>query len=395
VATKVEVGTIRGFVLDDPIRGVLDNTEYKLGGLNFVDVTDRVAAMSTSRGKNRELERYSAGNLDVTFHNEDRFFDPVVGTALDLVPRVPVRVTVDGTATFYGSVNDWGFAYDTSGASKANLQASDDFVYLARQSVLPSGTAVQQSTGARVEAVLDMFTVDWPTDRRQIDTGDNTVCAQAFEGQNALEYLQLVEASEQGELFIATNGDLVFRARSSAAPRSTSLVTFADDGTGVPFTSAVVNYGSELLFNRAIVEAPAGTAIADNTLSQQTYGVVETTIDTLCSSTGQLENIADYVVEKYAEPQLRFETLSVNLDSISPADRAAVLGLELGDVALLKFTPNQTGSPIERYGQIIRIGHSQSPSRHDVLFGFDSLEFAPLVLDDVVFGKLDENRLGF
>jgi hypothetical protein len=115
----------------------------------------------------------------------------------------------------------------------------------------------------------------------------------------------------------------------------------------------------------------------------------------LCSSEQQLQDIADYVVERYAEPDLRFESLTVNVDSLSVSERAEVLGLEIADVALLKFTPNGVGDPLELYAQIIRVAHSQSPGRHDVTFGFDSLEFAPLVLDDVVFGKLNSGRLGF
>ena len=395
MATTVEIGNLRGFTLDDPERGVLNNTTYTLGGLNFVDVTEKVASVSISRGKNRDLDRFSAGSLDVTFHNEDRFFDPVSGTAVDVVPRAPVRVSIDGDPQFRGSVNDWGFTYSTGGKSDANLQAVDDFQYLGRQNVLPDGSPPQELTGERVERVLDMFTVDWPEDRRQIDPGQNTVCPQPFEGQNALEYLQLVEVSEQGQLFIGKEGDLVFRSRDAAAARSDGLVTFADDGSGVPYVGASVNYGTEQLLNRAVVTAPSGTATAFNELSEQTYGVVQEDIEVLCSSVEQLQAIADYVVERYAEPELRFDSLTVNVDVLDSGQRASVLGLDIADVALIRFTPNGVGDPVEKFGQIIRVSHSVSPGRHDVTFGFDSLEFAPLVLDDVVFGKLNTGRLGF
>jgi hypothetical protein len=395
MATTVEIGNLRGFTLDDPVRGVLNNETWTLGGLAFVDVTHKVSSVSISRGKNRDLDRFSAGSLDVTFHNEDRFFDPVYGTAVDVVPRAPVRVSMDGTAQFYGSVNDWGFAYSTGGKSDANLQAVDDFQFLGRQNVLSAGTPVAELTGERVERVLDMFTVDWPADRRQIDAGQNAVCEQPFEGQNALEYLQLVETSEQGQLFIGKQGDLVFRSRDSAAARSDGLVTFADDGSGVPYVGASVNYGTEQLLNRAVVSAPSGTATAFNELSEKTYGVVQEDIEVLCSSEQQLQDIADYVVERYAEPELRFDSLTVNVDVLDAGQRASVLGLDIADVTLIKFTPNGVGDSIEKFGQIIRVSHSQSPGRHDVTFGFDSLEFAPLVLDDVVFGKLNTGRLGF
>lgn len=395
MATTVEVGVIRGFVLDDPVRGVLGNTTYTLGGLVFEDVTSRVASVSIQRGKNRDLDKYPAGTLGVQLHNEDRYFDPVVGTAIDVVPRVPIRVLMDGTAQFYGSVNDWGFTYETAGASKVDVQASDDFVYLARQNVLAEGTPVTQSSGARVEAVLDMFTVAWPTDRRAIDTGDTTVAAVPYEGQNALEYLQLIETSEQGQLFIGKDGDLTFRAQSASAARSDNLVIFNDTGTGVPYTSVVVNYGSELLYNNVSVTGPTGTAVASNTLSEQTYGISSIGLNTLLSSDQQLQDLADFYVSKYGEPQLRFETLTVNVDSLSASHRAQVLGMELGDVARIIFTPNGTGAAVDRYAQLIRISHTVTPSRHDITFSFDSLDFSPLVLDDSAFGKLDFDRLGF
>lgn len=396
MATTVEIGVLRGFVLDDPVAGVLDNTTYTLGGLSFVDVSSRMVKLGTSRGKNRDLDKFQAGSLSVEFNNEDRYFDPVIGTAIDIVPRAPIRVLMDGTAQFYGSINDWNYAYDTSGRAKVTTSASDDFVYLARQNVLSSGTPSAQTTGARVEAVLDLFTVDWPSDRRDIDTGDNTVCAQPYEGQNALEYLQLVSASEQGQLFMAKNGDLTFRQRSDAAPRSAGLVSFSDDGTGIPFIGAGINYDSEYIYNRAIITSPAGgTAIANDALSQQTYGVVTYELTTLCSSLTQLEDIANYVVARYASPELRFQSITVNVDTLSDAERGQVLGLEIGDVCEVSITPGGTGTAIDRYAQIFRISHSVDPGRHDITFNFDPLEFAPLVLDDAVFGTLDSGRLGF
>jgi hypothetical protein len=72
-----------------------------------------------------------------------------------------------------------------------------------------------------------------------------------------------------------------------------------------------------------------------------------------------------------------------------------VLTIELGDVIDMTFTPNQIGSPIFRYGQIISINHDVKPGNHQVTFGVSSLQYSFLVLDDVGFGILDVNALGF
>jgi hypothetical protein len=42
MATVVELGAVEGFILDDPVAGVLDNTVYTLGGTVFKDISNRV-----------------------------------------------------------------------------------------------------------------------------------------------------------------------------------------------------------------------------------------------------------------------------------------------------------------------------------------------------------------
>lgn len=393
--TTVEIGRVRGFVLDDPTAGVLDNTEYPLGGLGFVDVSNYVTNVSIRRGKNRDLDRYSAGTLNVELNNQTRYFDPFVGTAVDPIPRVPIVVKYDGGTQYYGVVDDWDYSYEPGGVSIATVNASDELTKLARTNVLTDGSVTPQYSGERVTAVLDMFTVDWPTDKRDIDTGDSFLCTGTWAGENALEYLQKVETSEQGQLFIGKTGDLEFRSRQAATPKTGSVVTFADDGTGVDYHRMLVNYGTELMVNRAIVTAPLTSATAENELSQITYGVISQEIDTLCAPGPVVQNIADYIVARFGNPEYRFQGLVININQLSPSDVTAVMGIEIGDVIFVKFTPNEIGGAIEQYAQVIGIEHEVEPDAHEVVLQLTSLDFTFLVLDDAVFGTLGSNYLGF
>jgi len=393
MATVVELGAVEGFILDDPVAGVLDNTVYTLGGTVFKDITSRVITINTTRGKNRDLDRFSAGSLNILASNEDRAFDPNYASspyAGAIVPRREVRVTVDGVRVITTTIDDWNYGYSPDGSSRAEIVATDDFTLLARQ-VLTAGTATPELSGARVSAVLDMLSVAWPEGKRSIDTGESTLGADVFDG-NALQYLQKVSDSEQGLLFIAKNGDLVFRDRLDATPTTAALTDFTDDGTGIPFTLTAVNYGSELLYNQAVVTSGELSAEAGNDRSQIAYGVTSVDLDTLVSTEAQLQNIADFLVQKYGDPEYRFETISVNLDTVGGAYKATCLGLEIGDVVSITFTPNGIGDPIEQYGQIIRIAHSVEPLRHDMFISVASLDWTFLVLDDAVFGKLDSNN---
>ena len=96
MATVVQLSTVEGFILDDPVAGVLDNLEYTLGGNSFADITSSLITASVSRGKNRDLDRYSAGMASIVLNNEDRKFDPLytAGPLYNhLVPRREIRVT--------------------------------------------------------------------------------------------------------------------------------------------------------------------------------------------------------------------------------------------------------------------------------------------------------------
>jgi hypothetical protein len=388
--TTVQLEGEIGFTLDDAQKGVLDNAEFTLGNL-FNDITPYVVSVSMARGKNRDLDRFSAGSLSISLRNETRAFDPLYNASPfygSVLPRRLVNIYTDGVQQFSGIIEDWNLEYDVSGESVATIQAADAFTILAQQQ-LTAGTAIGgQTTGARVNAVLNQSSIAWPVAKRQVDTGQSTLGADVFDG-NALEYLQTVETSEQGSLFIGKSGDLVFLDRTVTPTSAVGILEFADDGTGIPYNSATVNYGTELLINQVTVTSAAGTAVANNSASQGSYETVAEEIATLVNSVSQLQNIADYIVAQHGDPEYRFETISVRLNDLEPAQVASVLDLEIGDLLQVTFTPNGIGDPIVQLGQVIKLDNSVGIDVHDVTIGVASVQFTALVLDDVVFGKLD------
>ena len=103
----------------------------------------------------------------------------------------------------------------------------------------------------------------------------------------------------------------------------------------------------------------------------------------------------NYLLGELSEPEYRFETLTVQLEALSSLNQTKVLGLEIGDVCQIKFTPNNVGTQIDKFASIIRIDHDIQPASHRITFGFQTLDYASLVLDDLEFGILDTGRLGF
>jgi hypothetical protein len=395
MAVTVELGLSKAFTLDDPIAGVIGSTEFVIGGVEFEDVTSRVRSISVSRGKNRDLDRFNSGSLSVEFNNTDRAFDPLYPPspfAGNIVPRRDVRVLADGTAQYVGKVTDWNLGYDPSGQSIASLQASDAFTFLAQQ-LVTFGTASVQTSGERVNAVLDMETVDWPATDRVIDTGASILGADIFEG-NALAYLQTVELSEGGLLFIDKEGRVAFKDRLST-PTTDNVTVFSDvAGSGIPFAPAEVEYGSEQLYNQVTVTSPNGVATANGALSQTRYGILERDVDTLLSTQTQVEDYADFLVGRYDEPEYRFARIAVDMDNLTSAQKAEMFALDMGSVIQINFTPNGLGDPIQRYGLVISLGHTVSPDDHMMTIGVGSLQTSLFVIGDPEFGTIGESAPG-
>jgi hypothetical protein len=386
------------FTLDDAVQGVLDNTSFTLGGSLFYDVSQYVISINTNRGRSRELDKYNAGSLEVIFDNQTRVFDPLNSAspyAGQIVPHREIRVKSNGSAVFYGLIDDWNLNYNPGGDNTAAALASDGFTLLAQQT-LSAYTATPQLTGARINAVLDRPEVGWDTTNRNIDTGTINLQGDVVaDGDGVLNYLQIVETTESGSLFIDKSGKITFQDTLSG-PSSTGLVTLTDDGTGIPFSNVAVVYGSELLYNRIVITRTGGSPqVAQDTDSQNSYGISSLNIDGLLfsSDTDSLA-LANSLLGAYSEPEYRFDSITVQMSELSTAQQNSLLALDLTDQVKIKFTPNRIGSQIVKYGQITGIEHRVGVFIHELTFRFRTLEYAEFVLDDAVFGLLDTGRLG-
>jgi hypothetical protein len=203
--------------------------------------------------------------------------------------------------------------------------------------------------------------------------------------------MQIVSLSEPGDLFISKDGDVKLVGRNIAF--SSSGATFSDTGTGIPYKTIRAIYGSELLHNTVNTFSSVGTATATNTTSVTIYGQRALNQETYLSNTGQLEELAEYLVSRYGEPEYRFEGITVDLNAITTAQRAQVVGIELGDVVQVNFTPSKIPPSLTRYGKVIGIIFQVTPNLQEMTLQLQSTQGSLFVLDDPVFGKLDAGNI--
>jgi hypothetical protein len=298
---------------------------------------------------------------------------------------------------FAGYIDDWDLSYEIGGNNTATIKASDGFSLLANQTI-ENQTMPVELTGGRISRLINSEQIAWPINARNIEVGVKFVGEDVADNANALSYLQEVELSELGQLFVAKDGDLTFLDATRNNPNpDDSVATFADDGSGIPFTALQVVYGSEQLANVLEVDWPGGSEIGTNQESIDAYGVTSLSADTLNQNADDAAYLANYYTTRFGQPQYRIDSILVNVFSLSSANQTAVQGLELGDVVTVKFTP-KVGPQIVQYAKVVRINSTivDGAKRYEVEFGLETFQSFPMILNDAEYGKLDDDYvLGF
>ena len=233
--------------------------------------------------------------------------------------------------------------------------------------------------------------------KRDIGTVQSTLDADVIPAAtNVLQYLQKVETSEFGALFMDRAGAVAFRDRAELQAFTTGI-TFSS--SGIPYRDISIVWGTEEMKNSVSITytsggSVAGTAIADDFTAQAAYGIMDASYATILSSPTEAAALASWLVGLYAQPQYRVDSLTVRLEAITSGQKASVLDLDLGDVVRVEFTPSGIGAVVSQIVSIDQISHQISTDRHDVTFTL-SETLAAFILDDAVFGVLDDDILGF
>lgn len=394
MSVKVELGfTPAGesapfFTLDDSVKGLLDNTDFVLGGEILADVTQYVRDFSIGRGKSRELDRYTAGAASVRFNNDTRVFDPTYTLSPyygQIQPKRRIRVSVDNQVQFDGTIWDWDIAYEPGGYSVATANAYDAIQVLTNIT-LDNFTPTVELSGDRVNTVLNQ--IGWPEDKRNIDSGaqyldDVTVPT----GTNSFDYLQRVSQSEVAELFVSKNGEIKFV--DNFEPVGTATPVFTDGGSGIPYSSISALLGSDLLYNTITLSNSTGTVTVQDADSIAVFEEIDYSLDTLINDPNDLQYVANFLLNKYSIPRYRINSIAIPMTNLDSQSRATVLGLELGDIIRVTFTPSGIPPAIQTFAKIIRIEQQIRPNDEVVAFGLEALAGVVMVLNDTEFGKLD------
>lgn len=408
---------VDAFVLDDGLKGALDNTEYVLDGTTeFASVLDGINQVNVRRGRRDQGDQFSAGTMTFTMLDTDGIFmpfdenSPYYDTAQakpGLAPMRRVRLSRYSATNvkeylFTGVIVNFDYNFALGGLDTVTVYCADDF-YLLAQTYLDEYNVSEELSSVRLSAILDRPEVDFPLATRDISTGTQTLGGDAAftipNGTNVLGYCAMINEAEQGRLFMSRDGDLTFQPRIGTT-LDAAVADFHDNGTQIPYNGLGITFEADQVVNRAVVQILGSNSpqVADDTGSQATYFIQTYSItDSLLHNDSAALDLALYLLDPNPEP--RFTSLNTAFAMLSSAQRDTVAVIDIGDTITIEksFAPGTNPASLAQSLSIEGIEHSINVNNGHIVTYYTSpvIVLNELILDDPSFGIINaDNALG-
>ena len=415
---EIDTGQIDdAFILDDAVRGVLNNPDYVLDGTTtFADITTGVNSITVRRGRRDQGDQFSAGTMSFEMLDTAGLFNPfdtqsvyynTADSQPGLAPMRKVRLyryddLENPEPLFVGYVVNFDYNFALGGIDTVTVYCADDF-YLLAQTFLNEFNVSEELSSVRLSAVLNLPEVNFPIGQRDIATGTQTLGGSAAftvaAGTSVLNYCSQINDAEQGRLFMARNGDLTFDARIGDT-LSAPVADFHDDGTNIPYNTVGISFEADQVVNRAAVSILGSSAlqVADDVASQAKYFIQTTSItESLLHNNTAALALATYLLAP--EPEARYTAVGTNLNMLTIAQRDTVAIVDIGDTITIEHTFASGAGTTELAQELSVEGVEHTitvAAGHSVMFFTAPTTIVyELVLNDLLRGIIDsDNVLG-
>jgi hypothetical protein len=415
---QIETGFIvNSFTLDNVTSGVLDNTFFVLdGNTEYADVLADCTNVMVRRGRRDVGDQFSAGTMTFTIRDVDGIFNPFdnespyYDTPQSKPGLAPMRkvqlirydLAGDPEYLFSGYVVNYDYNFALGGLDTVTVYCADQF-YLLAQTYMNELNVTAETSGERIETVLDLPEVDFPALQRNIATGtvnlghDSAYTVPA--GTNVLQYIaQINETAEFGRVFMSRDGTLTFEERIGTT-LSPSVADFHDDGTEIKYDGLGISFEANEVINRSVVTALDGkTATATNAGSIATYFIQTSSIlNSLLHEQTAIDTAASYLLNP--QPEARFTSVETKFLMLTDAQKDTLATVEIGDtIAIEKTFPSGAGTTeLAQDLSVEGIEHYLDfATGHRVLYSTaPTVIVYELILDNLTYGTLDQfNVLG-
>jgi hypothetical protein len=415
-ALRVDTGyDVGSFQLDSDIKGLLDGT-FPLGPTtDFADITASATQINVRRGRRDQGDQFAAGTMSFTINDVDGVFNPFddnspyYNTPEALPGLAPLRAVEliryddsDNPEYLYrGRIVNYEYNFSLDGLDQVIVYCADNF-YLLSQTYMDELNVTAETSGQRIETVLDLPEVDYPAGAaRNINPGTvdlgHAAAYTVPAGTNVLSYLtQINQTAEFGRLFVSRAGVLTFTPRTGTT-LSGSVADFHDDGTEIPYNGLGITFEADQVTNRVLIEN-LGTAVetAEDLDSQAAFFIQTNSITNSLLDDTELAAAATYLLDPY--PEARYNSVETVFGALTNAQRDTVAVIDINDTISIEkqFVTGSSTMTLAQELSVEGIEHTITLDGHRVaLFTSPTTIVFELILDDILYGQIDAlNVLG-
>ena len=278
---------------------------------------------------------------------------------------------------FEGNISQWDVTYSWPNMSRCTIRAHDALKPLSQNSVSLTTSAAE--TGTVIREILQ--DADWTN--YELNTGNSTLAALAFDNENALKALQLATNSEgiTAKIYADKENQVLFKNRQAIYTDSnsnTSQATFGSSGN-LSFEKIDIDYDDELVRNKVSINRTGGTAqTATDSTSIAAYNEKSYVRSNLMiTSDAESLSYAQSVLSEFKDPAVRCKSMTFSplkhTDMITQS-----LARDITDRITVEFNPPGGGSSFSKQLIIGGISHTILPEAWQTTFQFSSSDASNL-----------------
>ena len=404
------------FTLDDDLKGELDNTEYVLDGTSqFATVMDGTISLTAKRGRANTGDQFAYGTMNFTLNDTyaDGVFNPFDTTSPyydpnnnqpGLAPLREVRFSRYSSTNvkellWVGYIVNYDYTFTLGGLDTVTVNCAD-FSYQLGQTFLAEWNVTEQLSSVRFDDLLDLPEVAY-TGTRSIETGVATLGGAAAytvpNGTSVAGYADKINEAEQGRIFVDREGTITFQKRLGTT-LGVPVAEFHDDGTNIGYSAIDISFQADTVVNRASVQHAGASSpeVAEDLVSQAAYLVQTQSItNSLVHNDAAALTLAQYLISP--DPEARFNFLGTEFPGTPALDQDILALLDVGDlINIQKSITTSAGST--QFAQDLTIEgleHRLTLSAGHAVTYFTSPTTIvyELILDDIVYGRIDEDNV--
>ena len=384
-------------------QSTLNGTQVLNGdGEDFQDITEYVTDINISRGRKQTLDAFGAGLMQVSMFqtNNNRQLDAFNTSSIyynnytdqpGLAPLRGIRLSRNGEYLFYGKVTAYQQRYVLGGLTQYSVTAADN-TYTLAQAVLPETATVEQSSSARLSAILALIPYIGSTSI----TASPTATLGAFtiaSGTNVNTYFNRVQQAEQGRIFVDRSGVLTAQGRIGNTPTAPT-VAFNDIGTGTKYDVLGVEFDQQKITNKQTVKIEVGgtpQTSSDAASIAEYFTQSKSITDSLLSTDAQALTLSSYLLDPIPEP--RFTSMSATFAALTDAQKNALAIIDIGGaVSLTKSFSSGTPAAVTQTLAIEGIDHdiNVATGHRMTLFTSQTTLVNAFILNDITYGTLND-----